>query len=90
MVRQTGFEPATSSWKTPLEIGVSQSSSIFSILYLIYTRNVFLNRENSNIRVPSYVNNIGLIAHSKSIKENCQKLQKAAEELIQKQSDYCI
>ena len=76
--------------KTPIEIGVPQGSPISPILYLIYTRNVFLNRKIRNIRVPSYVNNIGLITSSKSIKENCSRLQKAAEELIQRQEGHCI
>ena|SRR5205823_2464676 len=39
---------------------------------------------------PSYVNNVGLAVSSKSIEENCQLLQKLAEDLLLDSKQNCM
>ena len=55
-----------------IDIGISQGSSISPILFLIYIRFLFTERKSStNERILSYLDDIGLVASSKSIEENC-------------------
>ena len=64
---------------TNIKVGIPQGSPISSILFLIYIRFLFTERKSSiDERILSYLNDIGLVASSKSIEENCQLLQKLA------------
>src|SRR5436190_21959938 len=76
---------------TDIEIDIPQGSSISPILFLIYIRFLFAERKSSiNKRILSYLNNIGLVVSSKSIKENCQLLQKLTQDLLVKQQNNCM
>ncbi len=72
--------------KTRVEIEIPQESSISSILFLIYIRDIFSEINNMQIRSPSYVDDIGLVASSETIEENCLMLENAAEKLLQLQN----
>src|SRR5216117_2979008 len=72
--------------KTRVEIEISQESSISSILFLIYIRDIFSEINSMQIRSSSYVNDIELVASSEIIKENCLMLKNAAEKLLQLQN----
>ena len=62
---------------TNIKVGISQRSPISSILFLIYIKFLFMKRKSSiNEKILSYLNNIKLVTSLKSIKENCQLLQK--------------
>ncbi len=67
---------------TDVNIDISQDSSVSSILFLIYIRFLLFEKSNTSERVLSYVNNVDLVVSSKSIEENCQLLQKLAEDLL--------
>src|SRR6266516_7709182 len=67
---------------TDVNIDISQDSSVSSILFLIYIRFLLSERSNTSERVFSYVNDVDLVVSSKSIEENCQLLQKLAEDLL--------
>src|SRR6266516_6351787 len=72
--------------KTRAEIKISQDSSISSILFLIYIKDIFSEINSMQIRSSSYVDNIELVASSKSIEENCLMLKNAVEKLLQLQN----
>src|SRR6266536_3218325 len=72
--------------KTRVEIEISQDSPISPILFLIYIKDIFSEINSMQIRSSSYVDNIGLVASSESIKENCLILENAAEKLLQLQN----
>ena len=72
--------------KTRVEIEISQESSISSILFLIYIRDIFSEINSMQIRSSSYVDDIGLVASSETIEENCLMLENAAEKLLQLQN----
>ena len=72
--------------KTKVEIEISQESSISSILFLIYIRDIFSEINSMQIRNSSYVDNIELVASSETIEENCSLLKNAAEKLLQLQN----
>ena len=72
--------------KTRVEIGISQESSISSILFLIYIRDIFSEINSMQIRSSSYVDDIGLVASSETIEENCLMLENTAEKLLQLQN----
>src|SRR5256886_11453906 len=63
--------------KTRVEIEISQSSSISSILFLIYIRDIFSEINSMQIRSSSYVDDIELVASSETIEENCLMLENA-------------
>jgi len=74
-----------------INIGISQGSPISPILFLIYIRFLFTERKAStNERIISYLNDIELVASLKSIEENCQLLQKLAQDLLIKQQNNCM
>ena len=76
---------------TNIEINISQEFSISPILFLIYIRFLFTERKSSiDERILSYLNNIKLVASLKSIEENCQLLQKLAQDLLIKQQNNCM
>src|SRR5205809_441539 len=72
--------------KTRVEIEISQSLSISSILFLIYIRDIFSEINSMQIRSSSYVDDIELVASSETIEENCLMLENAAEKLLQLQN----
>src|SRR5216117_1619790 len=72
--------------KTRVRSEISQESSISSILFLIYIRDIFSEINNMQIRSSSYVNDIELVASSEIIEENCLILENAAEKLLQLQN----
>src|SRR5436190_8746229 len=72
--------------KTRVEIEISQESLISSILFLIYIRDIFSEINSMQIRSPSYVDDIGLVASSETIEENCLMLENVAEKLLQLQN----
>lgn len=76
--------------KQSIEIGIPQGSPISPILFLIYIKDLFKERELTDIRIPSYLDDIGLIVSSKSAEENCKKLKQAALELFQLQKNHLI
>src|SRR5436190_19305668 len=76
---------------TNIKIGIPQESPISPILFLIYIRFLFAERKsNTNERILSYLNDIGLTVSSKFIEENCQLLQKLAQDLLIKQQNNCM
>ena len=71
--------------KTSIKIDISQNSSVSSILFLIYIRNIFSEINIMQIRSSSYVDDIALSCFSESIEDNCKMLELAAEKLLQLQ-----
>ena len=67
-----------------IKVGIPQKSSISLILFLIYIRYLFTKRSNTSERILSYLDDIGLVVSLKSIEENCQLLQKLAQDLLVK------
>ena len=72
--------------KTRVEIEISQESSISSILFLIYIRDIFSEINSMQIRSSSYVDDIELVASSETIEENYLILENAAKKLLQLQN----
>src|SRR5438034_753524 len=72
--------------KTRVEIKILQSSLISSILFLIYIRDIFSEINSMQIRSSSYVDDIELVASSKTIEENCLMLENITEKLLQLQN----
>ena len=72
--------------KTSVKIDILQDSSVSSILFLIYIRNIFSELNIMHIRSPSYVDDIALSYSSKSLESNCKMLELAAEKLLQMQT----
>jgi hypothetical protein len=52
------------------------------ILFLIYIRFLFKETDNTKIRIPSYLNDIAILAKSESLKENYQILKNITKKLI--------
>ncbi len=75
------------SIETDIQIGIPQDSSISLILFLIYIRNLFQDLENGDI---SYINDIGLVASSESIKKNYKFLKKSAIRIFEKGANNLI
>src|SRR6266498_1994429 len=73
--------------ETDIQIGISQGSSISPILFLIYIRNLFQDLESRGM---SYIDDIGLVASSESIKKNCKILKEAAIRIFEKGADNLI
>ena len=73
--------------ETDIQIGIPQDSPISPILFLIYIRNLFQDLKSRGM---SYIDNIGLIASSKSIKENYKILKKTAIRIFEKKATNLI
>jgi hypothetical protein len=76
--------------KSKVEVDISQKSSISSVLFLIYIRDIFSSIENLEVRHLSYIDDINLLVSSKSIERNCLILKEAAEKLFQSQDQNLI
>src|SRR5207247_9342879 len=75
---------------TDVNIGISQDSSVSSVLFLIYIRFLLSERSNTSKRILSYVDDVELAVSSKSIEENCQLLQKLIEDLFLDSKQNCM
>lgn len=72
-----------------IDIEISQNSFISPILFLIYIKFLF-DEKNSNVRISNYLDDIGLVMSSKITKENCQILKSAMIKLLNQQKDKAI
>src|SRR5207247_8928073 len=75
---------------TDVNIDISQDLSVSSVLFLIYIRFLLFERSNTSERILSYVNDVDLVVSSKFIEENCQLLQKLAEDLLLNLKQNCM
>jgi len=75
---------------TDVNIDISQNSSVSSVLFLIYIRFLLSEKSNTSKRILNYVNDVDLAVSSKSIEENCQLLQKLAENLLLDSKQNCM
>ena len=75
---------------TDVNIDILQSSSVSLVLFLIYIRFLLSERSNISKRILSYMNDVSLAVSSKSIEENCQLLQKLAEDLLLDSKQNCM
>ena len=62
--------------------GVPQGSPVSSILFLIYINQLFKQNHSQSVRLASFADDIGLITSSKTIRDNCSKLEIMATKLI--------
>ncbi|ODM20373.1 hypothetical protein SI65_03426 [Aspergillus cristatus] len=69
----------------PINSGVPQGSPVSPILFIIYLSGVFevIERSVTGIQSLSFADDIGLLASGYSVKEVCDKLQKAAKVAIE-------
>jgi hypothetical protein len=79
---QLAFDGEISS-STKVETGIPQGSPASPILFLIYIRFLFKEANNIKIRIPSYIDDIAMLAISDTLEENCLILQDLADKLIQ-------
>src|SRR6266496_523944 len=75
---------------TDVNIDISQDLSVSPVLFLIYIRFLLSERSNTSERILSYVDDVELAVSSKSIEENCQVLQKLAEDLLLDSKQNCM
>lgn len=68
--------------KLSLNLGLPQKSSLSSILYLFYNRDILNNCAIKRVDAQGYKDDITLIAISRSVKSNCQKLAKIYNKVI--------
>ena len=71
------------SEKTAIDTRILQGSPVSPILFLIYIRFLFKETNNIEIRIPSYLDDIAILAKSESLENNCQILENTAKKLIQ-------
>ncbi|MCO8751554.1 hypothetical protein KLO70_19365, partial [Clostridioides difficile] len=70
---------------TDIEIGVPQGSPVSPILFAIFIKFLFIDRQMAiTVRTPSYVDDLGLVVSSESIVNNCNLIEQAATEMIEK------
>lgn len=69
----------------PINSGVPQGSPVSPILLIIYLSDVFdaIERSMVGIQSLSFADDIGLLVSGHSVKEICDKLQKAAKVAIE-------
>jgi Reverse transcriptase (RNA-dependent DNA polymerase) len=77
-ILRLSFDNNTEEFK-PIDTGIPQGSPISPILFLIYIRDLFIS---NSIKYLSYMDDIALIASSKSYKKNIEILQREAKSLI--------
>ncbi len=70
-----------------INTGIPQGSPISPILFLIYTRDLF---KSTNIKPISYVDDLVLIASSKTLKQNIRILEREYKNLIELGKEYII
>jgi hypothetical protein len=70
------------SERTAIETGIPQGSPVSPILFLIYIRFLFKETDNIKIRIPSYLDDIVILAKSDTLENNCQILENIAKKLI--------
>jgi hypothetical protein len=70
------------SERTAIEINIPQKSPVSSILFLIYIRFLFKETDNIKIRIPSYLNDITILAKSDTLENNCQILENITKKFI--------
>src|SRR5205809_5491295 len=75
---------------TDVNIDILQDSSVSSVLFLIYIKFLLSEKSNTSERILSYVNDVDLAVSSKFIEENCQLLQKLAENLLLDSKQNCM
>src|ERR1700710_716231 len=71
----------------PINTGIPQESPILPILFLIYIRDLF---KSNSIKFLSYIDNISLIASSKSFKQNIKILERETRVLFELGTKYAI
>ena len=71
--------------KRKINVNISQSSSLFPMLYLFYNINLLKSCENIRLRlnVIEFVNNINILMYSELIKQNCEMLKKIWEKVVE-------
>src|SRR5947207_5807843 len=79
---QLAFDDEIMNKSASIHVGTPQGSSVSPILWLIYTNQLYKSNNYLDVGIPSYLDDIAIIAASKSIKENCNKLQNAAKSLV--------
>ncbi len=72
---------------SPIKTGISQGSPISPILFLIYIRDLF---KSKLIKFLSYMDNISLVASSKSFKQNIKILEREARDIVELGPKYAI
>ena len=80
------FNSNTKSFK-PINTGIPQESPILPILFLIYIRDLF---KSNSIKFLSYMDDISLIASSKSFKQNIKILERETKVLFELGTKYTI
>src|ERR1700709_678607 len=80
------FEGNIESFK-PINTGIPQGSPISSILFLIYIQDLF---KSNSIKFLSYIDDISLIASSKSFKQNIKILEQETKVLFELGTKYTI
>jgi len=80
------FEGKIESFK-PINTGIPQGSPISPILFLIYIRDLF---KSNSIKFLSYMDDISLIASSKSFKQNIKILEQETKVLFNLGTKYAI
>ena len=70
------------SEKTAIDTGIPQRSPVSPILFLIYIRFLFKETKDMKISIPSYLDDIAILAKSESLEKNCQVLENIAKKLI--------
>jgi ribonuclease HI len=70
---QLAFDGETQP-KNRINIGIPQGSPVSPILFLIYIQALFKEIKSVQFRIPSYIDDIGIITTGKNAAENCKKL----------------
>ena len=69
---------------TDIECGILQGSFISPVLFLIYTRDLFIIiKTKHNVQMLNFIDDITIYAKSKSISQNCRLLSQITQEIFQ-------
>ena len=71
---QLTFDDEIMNNSANIHVGTPQGSPVSPILWLIYTNQLYKSNNHLDVRISSYSDDIAIIAASKSIKKNCNKL----------------